>query len=161
MRSRIEAGVGSGRVIPLWQRAAVRWAAAAAVVIGLFGIIRVLSPNAQHVVAYAEPVTSKLDDSSEVVLSPGSHLEARMGSERSIALQGRAWFEVERDERHPFIVRSGGLEVTVLGTGFEVSAYDTSNVWTVRVRHGRVRVEAGKERVELFAGERLGLGGEA
>ncbi len=155
VRSRMEGGAARGRVLPLWQRVPVRWAAAAAVVIGLFGVIRLLSPDQQDLVAFAEPVTSRLEDSTEVVLSPGSRLEARMASERSIALQGRAWFEVKRDEQHPFIVRSGGLEVTVLGTGFEVSAYDTSTVWTVRVRHGRVRVEAGEERVELVAGERV------
>lgn len=157
VRARMEAGAGRGRIIPLWQRTAFRWAAAAAVVIGLFGILRVLSPSEQDLVAYTEPVTSRLTDSSEVVLSPGSRLEARMGRERSIALNGKAWFEVARDTEHPFIVRSGDLEVTVLGTGFEVSAYDTSNMWTVRVRHGRVRVEAGGERVELVAGERVRL----
>lgn len=155
VRSRMETGGGGGRVIPLWQRTAFRWAAAAAVVVGLFGVIRVLSPSEQDLVAYAEPVTSRLTDSSEVVLSPGSRLEARMGHERSIALQGKAWFEVARDTEHPFIVRSGDLEVTVLGTGFEVNAYDTSKVWSVRVRHGRVRVDAGGEQVELTAGDRV------
>lgn len=155
VRSRISAGTGGGRAIPLWRRTAFRWAAAAAVVVGLFGVIRVLSPSEQDLVAYAEPVTSRLNDSSEVVLSPGSRMEARMGRERSIALQGKAWFEVARDAGHPFIVRSGDLEVTVLGTGFEVNAYDTSSVWSVRVRHGRVRVEAGGEQVELTAGERV------
>lgn len=117
--------------------------------------MRILSTHHQDLVALAEPVTTRLEDSTEVVLSPGSRLEARMASERTIALHGRAWFEVKRDKEHPFIVRSGGLEATVLSTGFEVSAYDTSNVWSVRVRHGRVRVEAGEERVELVAGERV------
>jgi transmembrane sensor len=155
VRSRIEEGATRGRVIPLWQRPAFRWAAAAAVVIGFFGITRILAPHEQELVAFAEPVTSRLEDSSEVVLAPGSTIEARMGHERSIALQGKAWFEVARDAEHPFVVRSGDLEVTVLGTGFEVTAYDTSNVWSVRVRHGRVRAEAGEERVELTAGERV------
>lgn len=155
VRARMEGGTERGRVIPLWRSAAVRWAAAAAVIIGLFGIARILSPTAQDIVAYAEPVTSRLEDSSEVVLSPGSRMEARMGRERSIALHGKAWFEVARDEKHPFVVRSGDLQVTVLGTGFEVSAYDTADSWTVRVRHGRVRVESGGEHVELAAGERV------
>jgi len=157
LRSRMEASVAVGRVIPLLHRTAFRWAAAAAMVIGLFGIIRLLSPSEQDLVAYVKPVTSRLADSTEVLLSAGSRLEARMGQKRSIALQGKAWFEVARDAEHPFIVRSGDLEVTVLGTGFEVSAYDTSNVWTVRVRHGRVRVEAGRDPVELTAGERVRL----
>lgn len=157
VRARMEGGAERGRVIPLWRRAPVRWAAAAAVIIGLFGIARILSTAKQDLVAYAEPVTTRLEDSSEVVLSPGSRMEARMGRERSIALHGKAWFEVARDEQHPFVVRSGDLQVTVLGTGFEVSAYDTADSWTVRVRHGRVRVESGEERVELAAGERVRL----
>ena len=41
VRSRISASAGGGRVIPLWRRTAFRWAAAA-VVIGLFGVIRLL-----------------------------------------------------------------------------------------------------------------------
>jgi transmembrane sensor len=84
-------------------------------------------------------------------------MKAEMGRQRHITLAGKAWFEVARDESHPFVVEAGDLDVTVLGTGFEVSAYDTSGTWTVRVRHGRVRVEADTQRVELTAGERVVL----
>lgn len=155
VRSRIDGVTRSGRIIPLWQRPVMRWAAAAAVVAGLFGIGRLFTPTGQELVAFAEPVTMRLKDSSEVVLSPGSRIDARMGRERAIALEGKAWFEVAHDPEHPFVVRSGELEVAVLGTGFEVSAYDTSKTWAVRVRHGRVRVVAGSEHVELTAGQRV------
>lgn len=154
VQRRISATGGRGRVIPLWGRTAVRWAAAAAVLIGLFIVARQFSPNGQEVMAYAQPVSAVLEDSTHVVVSPASRVEAHMGNERRIALQGRAWFEVARDTQRPFIVEAQDLRITVLGTGFEVSAYDTTQVWSVRVRHGRVRVEAGADQVELAAGER-------
>lgn len=144
-----------GRVIPLARNVALRWAAAAAVLVGLFLVARNLSSAHHELVATAQALSARLPDSTDVLLSPGSRLEARMGDERHIVLKGKAWFEVARDVRHPFVVETPDLRVTALGTGFEVNAYDTAAVWSVRVRHGRVRVETGDRSVELGAGERV------
>lgn len=148
-------GRPNARVIPIGRTRAVRWLTAAAVITGLVFLVRMLlAPGAQEVMAEAEHVTETLEDSSLVVLSPRSELKARFGKERQVALRGEAYFEVERDEARPFIVEAGDLRVTVLGTGFEVTAYDTSASAMVRVRHGRVRVEANGDTLVLAAGER-------
>ncbi len=132
----------------------MRWVAAAAVVAGLVFAARwsMRADGVEHF-AHTEAVEVLLADESRSVLSPGTRIEERMGKRRAIRLQGQAYFEVQRDEQRPFTVEAGDVEVTVLGTAFEVSAYDTSDIVQVRVRSGRVRVEAGGETIELAAGE--------
>ncbi len=135
-------------------RAAFRWLAAAAVIAGLLFAARLLfSPATQEVLANARHVTARLPDSTTVVVSPGSRVEVHMDGERRVALSGEAYFEVQRDVRRPFRVDAGDVQVTVLGTGFEVTAYDTSDHVLVRVRHGRVRVATANDTVVLEAGQ--------
>lgn len=143
------------RVIPMHRaRKATRWLAAAAVVLGVLFAARLLfGPTTQQVIADALHVTTTLADSSTIVVSPGSRVKAHMGDERRVVMAGEAYFEVKRDERRPFRVEAGEVRVTVLGTGFEVTAYDTSDMVLVRVRHGRVRVEAANDTVVLDAGQ--------
>ncbi|MFT3885853.1 MAG: FecR domain-containing protein [Flavobacteriales bacterium] len=156
LNARIAEAEGRGRVVPL-RRPFIRWAlGAAAVAAGLFFAVRVLfAPAVQEVMASSAFAHATLADSSRVVVSPGSSLEARMGDRRLVALKGEAYFEVHRDAAHPFVVEADGLTVTVLGTGFTVTAYDTSDVVRVRVRHGHVRVEADTAQVELLTGDEV------
>ncbi|MCW5898393.1 MAG: FecR domain-containing protein [Flavobacteriales bacterium] len=156
VEARIAEAEGKGRVRSIRGGSGTwtRWLAAAAVVAGLVFAARwFLQPKAVEHVAQAEAVELLLADNSRGVLSPGSRMEERMGKRRAIRLEGEAYFEVRRDEQRPFTVEAGDLLVTVLGTAFEVSAYDTSEFVQVRVRSGRVRVEAGVETLELGAGE--------
>jgi transmembrane sensor len=143
------------KVVPLQGRRAVwRWAAVAAVVTGLVFAARLFfTTPAQQYAATDQFVRSLLQDSSAVILSPGSSLAVKMGEERRVQLRGKAYFEVQRDTAHPFVVDAGAVEVTVLGTAFEVNAYDSLDVVLVRVREGRVRVVGGKDTVTVVAGE--------
>lgn len=154
--ARIAEADGRGRVVPLWRVPVWRWVAAAAVTVGLFFGVRVLLPGGgQDYLATTAFVHVALKDSSHVVLSPGTALQARMGAERRIALKGEAYFEVERDTAHPFVVEAEGLTVTVLGTGFTVTAYDTCALLRVRVRHGHVRVRVDTAEADLLAGDEV------
>ena len=152
LQGRIADDEGRGRVI---QFATVRrWLAAAAVLTGLFFAARWwLSPSQERFVADAGFVSAALSDSSHVVLSPRSTLNALIGSKREVDLNGEAYFEVQRDEAHPFVIDAGDVEVTVLGTAFTVSAYDTVKSVLVRVREGRVQVVNGTDTVVLTAGQ--------
>ncbi|MGV3637656.1 MAG: FecR domain-containing protein [Flavobacteriales bacterium] len=143
-----------GRVMPIRaQRQVVRWLAAAAVLTGLFlGVRSWFNQRPEEFMASNEHVRTVLQDNSSVVLSPGSRVNVRMRDERHIDLNGEAYFEVQRDEERPFVVEAGEVTVTVLGTAFEVSAFDTSSSVLVRVRHGRVRVVADGDSVVLNAG---------
>jgi len=156
LQERIAEAEGRGRVVPIGRSRVLRWMAAAAVLAGLAFALRFLfTPAVERYVATTAFVHHTLTDSSRVVISPNSSLEARMGADRRIALKGEAYFEVQRDTAHPFIVEADGLTVTVLGTGFTVTAYDTSQVCRVRVRHGRVRVQVDTAQAILLAGDEI------
>ena len=152
--ARIAEAEGRGRVIPLQRRRPIaRWLAAAAVLTGLFvGVRYWYQQRPEELMAANEHVRTVLQDNSSVVLSPGSRVNVRMKDERHITLHGEAYFEVQRDVERPFVVQTDDVTVTVLGTAFEVSAFDTSASVLVRVRSGRVRVETEGDSVILHAG---------
>lgn len=63
---------------------------------------------------------------------------------RRVQLNGEAYFKVAHDEKHAFIVQVGDLEVKVLGTSFNVSAYEDAKDVTVVLLEGKVGVYAQK-----------------
>lgn len=91
------------------------------------------------------PVRHVLPDSSIVFLAGGSTITypgdyPRSG--RDVTLTGAAFFDVTRDEAHPFIIHTGNVQATVLGTSFRVSAFDNEPL-EVAVATGKVGVSAG------------------
>lgn len=67
-----------------------------------------------------------LSDGTVVWLNSGSELEicAQAEGERRVKLCGEAYLDVARDIDRPFIVETSHMEVRVLGTRFNVNAYD-------------------------------------
>jgi ferric-dicitrate binding protein FerR (iron transport regulator) len=85
-----------------------------------------------------------LPDSTRVTLSAGSTLSypVRFTSDtRSVTLEGEAYFAVEHDVAHPFVVHSNGATTRVLGTEFDVRAFAGDRVDVVVV-NGRVQLTA-------------------
>lgn len=85
-----------------------------------------------------------LPDGSSVWLNQNSQLsypEAFSDSVRLITLEGEAYFEVEKDPERPFIVQAGPVATKVLGTSFNIRAYQADTLITVALIEGRVRVE--------------------
>jgi transmembrane sensor len=64
---------------------------------------------------------------------------------RNVYLNGEAFFEVERDTLKPFIVHTSYGEVTVLGTSFNVTAYEADKEVITAVATGKVSYTAPKE----------------
>jgi ferric-dicitrate binding protein FerR (iron transport regulator) len=97
-----------------------------------------------------------LSDGTRVVLNAESKLRFPVkftGKQRVIEFEGEAYFDVAHDAAHPFIVRVGGMEVTVLGTEFNLRAYkDESSIATTLVE-GSVQLSNGKERFRISPGE--------
>jgi ferric-dicitrate binding protein FerR (iron transport regulator) len=83
-----------------------------------------------------------LSDGSIIWLKPGSSLiypkNFRKRGERAVDLTGEALFEIEKDPSCPFIVHSGDLTTTVLGTSFNIKA--TGENIEVFVLTGKVSV---------------------
>ena len=112
-------------------------AAAAAVVLCVF-LFRSNDQQTQQIqlVADAQIQEYVLPDGTEVTLAPGSKLTYSEKSPRNTALEGKAFFEVARDEAVPFEITSDGAFVRVLGTKFMVDA--GSSVKEVYVTEGKV-----------------------
>lgn len=84
-----------------------------------------------------------LPDSTEIVLFPNSRISysSHPGNvERKVVLQGKARFDVIRNPDSPFLVYAEGIITKVLGTVFEVDAFENSKDITVKVESGKVSV---------------------
>ncbi len=71
-----------------------------------------------------------LDDGTRVWINSESELRYPVvfcDSVRKVYLKGEAYFEVKRDEKHPFMVETNELCTRVLGTEFNVQAYGWSD----------------------------------
>ncbi len=67
------------------------------------------------------------------------------GKERKVSLSGEGYFEVAHDKRHPFIVNAEKVEVKVLGTQFDISAYPDDDVAEITLVKGKVEVYGKKD----------------
>ncbi len=84
-----------------------------------------------------------LEDGTSVWLNASSRLEYPVlftGKERRVRISGEALFEVERDEKRPFIVETFASEIEVLGTKFDVCADERHDRFSATLLEGRVKV---------------------
>ena len=89
-----------------------------------------------------------LADGSVVWLNAGSSLSYNKDfseKSRDVYLTGEAYFEVTPDSLKPFIVNSDNLSVKVLGTTFDVRAYQDEELVNVVLRTGKVDVALNNE----------------
>ncbi|MEM8894832.1 MAG: FecR domain-containing protein [Bacteroidota bacterium] len=85
-----------------------------------------------------------LNDGTTVRLNSGSSLKYPevFGDEiREVTLKGEAYFDVTEDKKRPFIVHTALLQTTVLGTSFNVNAYEPNN-HNVALVSGIVKVQS-------------------
>jgi ferric-dicitrate binding protein FerR (iron transport regulator) len=76
---------------------------------------------------------------------------------REVSLAGEAFFEVQRDTIRPFIIKAGDIYVEVLGTSFNVKAYEDDDQIEVTVESGKVavyRIGDKENQVILVRGEK-------
>ncbi|WP_423129404.1 FecR family protein [Gaoshiqia sp. Z1-71] len=96
------------------------------------------------VVPYGKRTKITLSDNSTIWLNSGSKLiyPARFAKEkREVYLEGEAIFEVSHHEKHPFHVITRDLEVKVLGTVFNLSAYHDDPTTNTILVSGSVQLE--------------------
>jgi transmembrane sensor len=120
---------------------------AAALVIGFFFITGLPGsreenkPNSRNTVSTKKGSKTKiqLPDGTQVWLNADSRItynENFLGNNiREVELTGEAFFNVVRDENHPFIIHTETIDVKVLGTSFNVRSYaDESNTETALIK---------------------------
>jgi hypothetical protein len=84
-----------------------------------------------------------LADGTTVVLNAASSLTyptSFIGKERKVEMTGEGYFEVARNTSMPFIVQKGDARVEVLGTHFNINAYDDEDMINVTLLEGSVKV---------------------
>lgn len=78
-------------------------------------------------VPYGKRFKLTLSDGTVVSLNSGTTLkypeQFGINGKRNVYLTGEAFFEVAKDKEHPFIVNANQVDIEVLGTKFNVSAY--------------------------------------
>lgn len=104
-------------------------------------------------------VAFTLPDSTTGMLNSGSKLTYSLpfNNKRHIVMEGEGWFEVKRDEKHPFEINAGSSTVRVHGTSFNLSAYPSEDYVEVVLEHGKVEfknIESDKKMM-VFPSERL------
>ena len=109
----------------------------------------------QQVLEYISPAGARLrvvlPDSTEVWLNGNSQLSLSNDfgvKDRGVALRGQAFFHVKRNERSPFIVKTGSINIKALGTEFNVFAYPEESCVEAVLVSGKVAVN--KEAKGLF-----------
>jgi transmembrane sensor len=85
----------------------------------------------------------ELNDGTKVWLNAESTLsypEEMAGKERRVFLTGEAYFEVSHKKRKPFIIETSALQIKVLGTRFDVSAYSDDEYIITTLVSGKVQI---------------------
>ncbi|MFB9842633.1 FecR family protein [Mucilaginibacter ginsenosidivorans] len=149
-RGRIDKEAGIRRINP------IRWITRVAAVLVGFGLLA----GAYYLFNRVEPAPNRiavavpekknenqfitLADGSKVVLRHGSTLHypaAFNRSKREVELIGEAYFDIHHDENKPFVIHTGTIKTTVLGTAFDIAAYPSQKKVVVTVTRGKVKVE--------------------
>jgi hypothetical protein len=84
-----------------------------------------------------------LSDGTKVWLNADSKLsypQSFAKNQREVTLTGEAYFEVKSDKKRPFIVRTKDQTVEVLGTHFNIAAYQDEAVSLVSLAEGKIQV---------------------
>ncbi len=138
-----------------------RWVSIAATLIVMFSIgylvydMTSTKPD-QLAITTTESQTVALTDGSSIELNADSEIrypEEFKGKKRVVELKGEAFFEIARDTTRPFVVRTGEIEIRVLGTSFNVDANAQEDSIEVQVETGLVEVGSGDDKVQLRPGE--------
>lgn len=94
----------------------------------------------------------RLEDGTVIALQPKSSIsypEKFSATERAVLLKGEAFFDVAKEKNRPFLITAADVSVKVLGTSFNVMAYEGAKEISVAVKTGKVSVSA--KRKSTFA----------
>lgn len=99
-----------------------------------------------------------LPDGTSITLNSGTYLRYPhqfKGDKRIIEVNGEAFLDVQPDANKQFIVRTEKMDVKVLGTSFNVKAYNTDQQVMVCVRTGKVQVDLSEASMNLKPDEMI------
>jgi transmembrane sensor len=94
-----------------------------------------------------------LSDGTIIWLNKGSKIkypEKFTGKNRDVYLDGEAYFDVKHDEDKSFIVHTGKIMTTVIGTAFNIVGGENDSAITVTVTRGKVKVSEGDKLLDFI-----------
>ncbi|MDR2448408.1 MAG: FecR domain-containing protein, partial [Prevotellaceae bacterium] len=149
-----------------WQMAITAAAAvfAGVIVLNGFQMMKTLSKPFTIVTNLGERVQAVLPDGSKIWVGACSTLEYYnplpffASKEREVYLSGEAYFEVEKDKTHPFVVHSNDLRIIVAGTRFNIRSNEDDMFITTTLLEGEIKVTTtawGDEEIIMKPGEQL------
>lgn len=97
----------------------------------------------------------QLADGTFVILNAGSKLtypKHFTGEQREVKLSGQAFFRIQPNRKSPFVVKTKNMDITALGTSFEVFSYDTDVNVETTLLNGIIKVEPKDDR-DIVKGE--------
>lgn len=149
--------------IQLYNRKFLKYAAILVVAFAAGFYFQSLNKNQQVYYAEMEIMYGQtghlfLFDGTEVWLNSGSKFRYPNQfntNERDVFLEGEAFFKVAKNKHLPFKVKTGELEIEVLGTSFNVSAYPDETSQSVVLVEGKVQLNnpEGKKIGEMVPGQ--------
>jgi ferric-dicitrate binding protein FerR (iron transport regulator) len=161
---RAHANIDAPRVVKMRSRR-VLWigiASAAAILVIFFAVF--LQRPAQSGATVSNQLTAlnvPLDQKKQVVLADGSKIwvnslselkypQAFNGKTREVYLSGEAYFDIRHDASKPFIIHTGKVITTVLGTAFNIKEDNLQHTIVVTVTRGKVSVANGKSQLGVI-----------
>ncbi|ASU32050.1 FecR domain-containing protein [Mucilaginibacter xinganensis] len=146
------------KVIQLPQRKHFLWRSVAAAVLIIFSILYIEWPalqNRLHPVQFTA-LQVPANQRKEITLADGSQVWVNAGSEikypkvfnskvREVYLSGEAYFDIAHDAHKPFIIHTGNVVTTVLGTAFNIREDKSKNTIEITVTRGKVSVANGEK----------------
>lgn len=93
---------------------------------------------------YGDKSSIVLPDSSRVWLNSGSKLifSSNFKNGRKVSLEGEAFFDVSKDKKHPFQVKTADVQIEVLGTKFNLKAYPDEKMVSTTLVEGSVNISS-------------------
>ncbi|MNK00160.1 fec operon regulator FecR [compost metagenome] len=94
-----------------------------------------------------------LPDGTKVWMNANSSLSYPSkfaGAERLVELHGEAYFEVTKNPKQPFIVKTTEQQIKVLGTHFNINAYDNDRTVQTTLVEGKVEVQHQQQKMVLI-----------
>jgi ferric-dicitrate binding protein FerR (iron transport regulator) len=91
-----------------------------------------------------------LSDGTKVWLNSESEIKYPVqfiGYKRRVEVKGEVYFDVAHDKAKPFVVSVNDVEVEVLGTEFNIEAYDDQNSVTTTLIKGSVKLTKNEEQI--------------
>lgn len=102
-------------------------------------------------VPYGKRIHLSLSDGTKVWVNSGTTLiypAVFNKNKREIFIDGEAYLDVAHDDSKPFVVKTNLLDVSVLGTQFNVSAYKNDDISSIVLVEGSVHIKEGKNNRE-------------